>query len=247
MDYFNPSVAVPHQPFIVSSLAGGLKFVRLIQPDSIDFNIVSEWLDFCKSNHPECIERSVSINVENLRLIDCNNRRIVPACNHQYVSLSYVWGAPTKGTRVEDFTQVLPDDLPDTIEHSILATRALGFRYLWIDRYCIDRRDRTVFEAQLQQMGMIYKNSILTIVATAGNNDAYGLPGVGARHRRPQPFAHVDEHFLVSSMSDPTSLIKTSIWRTRGWTYQEGCLSTRRLFFTDEHVYYECQGSFHSE
>jgi hypothetical protein len=30
----------------------------------------------------------------------------------------------------------------------------------------------------------------------------------------------------------------------RGWTYQEGVLSRRRLVFTDEQVYYECAGMY---
>ncbi|KAI8933495.1 hypothetical protein NX059_009233 [Plenodomus lindquistii] len=47
---------------------------------------------------------------------------------------------------------------------------------------------------------------------------------------------------LLSTMQDPRWAIKQSTWATRGWTYQEGVLSNRRLVFTEEQVYWECHG-----
>ncbi|KAI8723103.1 NACHT domain-containing protein [Fusarium sp. LHS14.1] len=35
--------------------------------------------------------------------------------------------------------------------------------------------------------------------------------------------------------------VKDSVWWTRGWTFQEGVLSRRRLIFTEHEVSYECQ------
>lgn len=32
-----------------------------------------------------------------------------------------------------------------------------------------------------------------------------------------------------------------SKWNTRGWTYQEGLLARRRLVFTNDEVYFQCQ------
>lgn len=37
-------------------------------------------------------------------------------------------------------------------------------------------------------------------------------------------------------------MILGSEWMTRGWTYQEALLPRRRLIFTDQQVYFECQG-----
>ncbi|KAF2752158.1 HET-domain-containing protein [Sporormia fimetaria CBS 119925] len=45
---------------------------------------------------------------------------------------------------------------------------------------------------------------------------------------------------LVSTMQEPRVSIQKSKWSTRGWTYQEGVLSNRRLVFTPEQVYWEC-------
>ncbi|KAE9381913.1 HET-domain-containing protein [Stipitochalara longipes BDJ] len=47
---------------------------------------------------------------------------------------------------------------------------------------------------------------------------------------------------LVSTMEDSRVAIRNSEWATRGWTYQEGVLSNRRLVFTEEQMYWECNG-----
>lgn len=47
---------------------------------------------------------------------------------------------------------------------------------------------------------------------------------------------------LVSTLEDPRMTIRNSEWATRGWTYQEGVLSNRRLVFTEKQVYWECHG-----
>jgi hypothetical protein len=47
---------------------------------------------------------------------------------------------------------------------------------------------------------------------------------------------------LVSTLEDPRVTIRNSEWATRGWTYQEGVLSNRRLVFTEQQMYWECNG-----
>lgn len=47
---------------------------------------------------------------------------------------------------------------------------------------------------------------------------------------------------LISTLEDPRMTIRNSEWATRGWTYQEGVLSNRRLVFTEKQVYWECHG-----
>jgi hypothetical protein len=90
-------------------------------------------------------------------------------------------------------------------------------------------------------MSLIYQKSVMTIVAAAGKDPQYGLPGVGNRHRTSQPLKQVGDHLLISSFFDPAQNIERSQWRTRGWTFQEALLSRRRLAFTNEQLYYECQ------
>ncbi|MCJ1456806.1 hypothetical protein MMC28_007171 [Mycoblastus sanguinarius] len=47
---------------------------------------------------------------------------------------------------------------------------------------------------------------------------------------------------LISTLEDPRITIRQSEWATRGWTYQEGVLSNRRLVFTEQQIYWECNG-----
>lgn len=59
----------------------------------------------------------------------------------------------------------------------------------------------------------------------------------------PLPPDHThNKTILLSTMSDPRHVIRESLWATRGWTYQEGVLSTRRLVFTPHQLYWECNG-----
>ncbi|KAF1840365.1 HET-domain-containing protein [Cucurbitaria berberidis CBS 394.84] len=64
-----------------------------------------------------------------------------------------------------------------------------------------------------------------------------------SRPKRPLPSSKTEGKFtLVSSMQEPRTTVRNSEWATRGWTYQEGVLSNRRLVFTEEQVYWECRG-----
>ena len=91
-------------------------------------------------------------------------------------------------------------------------------------------------------MDLIYALAQVTIIATAGQGPDYGLPGVRGTLHSCQPQLKIGNHFLVSTLPSPKLAIKSSKWATRGWTYQEGLLSKRRLFFTNEQVFYECNG-----
>jgi len=73
----------------------------------------------------------------------------------------------------------MPRQLPNTIEDAISVTQQLGFRYLWIDRYCINQQDKTHATQQIEQMGSIYRNSEITIIAACGKDPSHGLPGIG--------------------------------------------------------------------
>jgi Heterokaryon incompatibility protein (HET) len=90
-------------------------------------------------------------------------------------------------------------------------------------------------------MATIHEEADFTIVAAAGSGASYGLPGVRSTPRKPQPkFKLESGSVLVSTLRDPSREILELEWYTRGWTYQEGILSNRRLVFTDHQVYWEC-------
>lgn len=216
-------------------------------PARFDADRASGWLRYCKNNHERLCGRSThSRDVTGLCLIDCTARIITDAqINSPYVALSYVWGESsnidnkTEDSCVGDRCE-LPQTLSSVITDAITVTQALGFRYLWVDALCINQDDADTKHDQIKQMNDIYENAELTIVAAAGVDATYGLPGVGQRARTPQNIVKLGGVRIISTMKDPHLAIRSSRWASRGWTFQEAVLSRRRLVFTNEQMYFEC-------
>jgi len=137
---------------------------------------------------------------------------------------------------------LLPVELPRTVLDAVQAVLRLGLQYLWVDKYCIDQDDAAGLESQIAIMDTVYHLADVTIVVACGKDASFGLPGIGLTRRREQPIINFDGRVLASCLHDPIEIIRRSKWNTRGWTYQEGLFSRRRLFFTDEQVYFECNG-----
>ncbi|PVH70530.1 HET-domain-containing protein, partial [Cadophora sp. DSE1049] len=185
-------------------------------------------------------------------LIDCTESKIVPAYSSsiinkaQYVALSYVWGersqdpscltSPLKASRPLR-------DIPQVIADAMEVVKKMGYVYLWVDRYCIPqgntRRAVEIMDDHLSKMGHIYANAVFTIIAAAGTDPSHGLPGVSCLRDR-QPAIKIGDYTLVGVVN-PAFAISESKWNHRGWTFQEGLLSRRRLVFTQTQVYFQCQ------
>ena len=63
----------------------------------------------------------------------------------------------------------------------------------------------------------------LTIIAAAGEDPYYGLPGVGSRQRVPQAYLSLANTELIEVHSG-LSALRASSWASRAWTLQEGYL-----------------------
>lgn len=208
-------------------------------------SLAKAWLDACNRNHPECTTEN-DVQMSKTRLIDCVTRKLVSVGdnsiqNPRFVALSYVWG-PKMGRTT--FAEYLPSKLPLTIRDAMTVTKDLGLQYLWVDQYCIDQSDHGDKDRQIRHMDLIYKCADITIIAAAGYDCDYGLPGVSDRSRDvldpflldgnltfgvcPYNIAHKKQHW------------ETGSWHTRGWTFQEAHLSRRRLVFSDTAMHFEC-------
>lgn len=236
----------------IPSLPGGLGFTfdlhpceksALNLPGKIDFDVVKGWIHKCKKYHDEeCELVSGMSNIPNLRLIDCATRKIGPFQEGDiYAALSYCWGASQASQADEPGTPFkLPQHLPATIEDAILVTQNLGIKCIWIDRYCVPQgAEDPGRHEQIALMHKIYMGAEVTLIAAAGDSPTYGLPGV-TKDRTLPPRIKFGSHTLAATLPDPRILIASSIWWTRGWTYQEGLLSRRRLVFTDQQMYFQC-------
>jgi hypothetical protein len=216
-------------------------------PLYFDSAVAKGWIHYCQKHHGRICSSTNSAPMKNLNLIDCESR-IVERGHTQasYVALSYVWGSSTACDQhspdlIPDGDEFsLPSVLSPVILDAISVTKALGFRYLWVDKFCIDQVNKDVKHQQIQHMDSIYENAEVTIIAAAGVDETYGLPGVGHRPRSAQPIARIGDLTVLSTMTDIYDSIRSSKWSTRGWTFQEAVLSRRRLVFTDEQIYFEC-------
>lgn len=217
--------------------------VYSISPDKVDFGRARGWIDSCAERHgPQCNPRAPR-PIPHLRLVDCATREIVhPTTIPPFVALSYVWGPQPDVADTKDRVRVDQSETALVIEDAIRVTVKLGYSHLWVDRYCITKQDKTVRQAQLRSMNAVYENAEVTILACASDNPASGLPGLGSRTRSRQLRAQIKGHILTTIPEGPWSDINNSVWSTRGWTYQEGLLSRRRLIFTEREISYECRG-----
>ncbi|KAN0108802.1 Heterokaryon incompatibility protein (HET) domain containing protein [Hyaloscypha variabilis] len=222
------------------------EFTANVLPSQFDPRFVLHSLDYCNKHHQELCHAQE--NIPKIRLIDCYDRTIISSSQlTRYVALSYVWASTESlPDLAEDTTHteksVLPKVVSQAITDAMQVTKELGFRYLWVDKYCIDQENEQDMLEQIAQMDTIYRASDFTIIAAAGNDEHTGLPGVGSTTRTLQPNISWGELTVTSTMPHPHHVIKGSRYMTRGWTLQESILARRRLVFTADQVYFECNG-----
>ncbi|KAM0198858.1 hypothetical protein ACHAQI_012281 [Fusarium lateritium] len=214
-------------------------------PPKLDFALPRTWMDFCVANHTHTACSSKGAPIRGLKLVDCRENQVVfvddlNVDTIEYVTLSYVRGSPTD----EEWDHKgLPEVLPPLLTDAIAVTKSLGFRYLWIDRFCFPQYNASERYRQLDKMGEIYARSALTIIVAAGQGVQDGIPGVSVA-REEQLSLQTENGCFTTSLTRPDVEVANSKWASRGWTYQEGLLSRRRLVFTPSQIYFQCQ-TFH--
>ncbi|KAI0112545.1 heterokaryon incompatibility protein-domain-containing protein [Nemania sp. FL0031] len=216
-------------------------FSPRIVPEYHDSSTTRGWIQYCQKYHKLCLPTSSA--VRGLRLIDCKSRTTrVAKDDDQYIALSYVWGKSGRSsnlnTQYASDSLELPTVLPQVIEDAINVTLSLGYDYLWVDKLCIDQNDPGMKHYQIQQMDIIYERAVLTIIAASGIDQDDGLAGVSTPRMAQTRIEF--KHASLSWVVEPQHAIRSSRWSMRGWTFQEAVLARRRLVFTKEQVYFEC-------
>jgi hypothetical protein len=219
--------------------------VRGICRESFDVDFVKSCLSYCETSHeiacgPILPNPAVPLV---FRVIDCGTRNVVLAPDGcEYAALSYVWGSSRPLIELDEGRRTPTIvDCPDVIRDSMETVMKLGMKFLWVDRYCIDQTDVQDKHDQISQMDSIYANARITIIAATKVSET-GLPGTGSTLRKNQPSLSIRGLKIASTLPHSRYLVDQSKWVTRGWTYQEGILSKRRLIFTDSQVFFECNG-----
>lgn len=208
-------------------------------------------------------------DLEEIKLVDCETLEIVDRTpGMQYIALSYVWRLAnadmvpltrptTKGPEAVPSERSLPPLIPRVIHNAITVVKDLGFRYLWVDQYCIDQSaPKEQIADQVAKMDIVYHTAQLTIIAASSSG---ALPGVGITRRTPHkivtsswpsgtPKRYSEEELTFFTTTPEVDVaIEDSTWFTRGWCFQEAVLSCRGLYFTDREIVYEASGIKFSE
>ncbi|KAF9630445.1 hypothetical protein BFW01_g1007 [Lasiodiplodia theobromae] len=220
-----------------------------VDPFGVDYEELRNKLAFCDDRNRTRYRKKITPPPHPITVINCHTRQLEPLePGMKYVCLSYVWGPPKPSSGDEPGYPHIPNYTEKTVEDAITVTANLNYQYIWVDKYCINQKDKEEKMAQIKQMDYIYAQADLTIVAAAGNHADYGLPGVSTQPRFTRRSFKLG-NYILSPNWGPVRLagaLKQSTWMERGWTYQEALLSRRRLFFTDYCYLHDC-GECHIE
>jgi hypothetical protein len=98
----------------------------------------------------------------------------------------------------------------------------------------------------ISRMDQVYSSASITIIDASGEDAHGGLPGVSNFASRFQQRVHIGNTTILELPRGEQEL-KTSKWATRGWTYQEGYFSPKRLIFTPSQVLFLCAAYYADE
>jgi hypothetical protein len=168
----------------------------------------------------------------------------------RWIVLSHCWGTEsrfvTEANSLDERKISIPlDQLPATFRDSIIMTRHLGFRYVWIDSLCILQDHREDWAKELQQMYRYYKHSSLMIAVDGAEGDHCGF-----LHKRPSdthlpiriPFKSRDittPSYVYIQREEQNRKFQNHL-KTRGWTLQEDIFAPRAVHFQDHRFTWEC-------
>jgi len=166
------------------------------------------WITDCAEHHGTvCTDAISTASISGMAVIDCDTVKVVHAdSSMRWAVLSYRWGPPLEpDTPIHDICYASA-----TVRDAMSITRSLGYRYLWVDKYCINQQNSEECDDQIGKMDLIYRNAEFIIIAAAGPDEHYGLPGVGSTPRvEKNTVVQVGEVTVMSTGPDPAFHVKS--------------------------------------
>ena len=214
------------------------------------FEFARKCLQNCIESH-ECRRRSSDFHPKRLLDVGSEGFPSLKLIDDQflaapYLALSHCWGdhrplTTTSQTLEQRKYSIEWSSLPPVFRDAVAVTRELGVQYLWIDCLCILQDSVRDWEEQAAQMGQIYSNSYVTILAASSpsslvpfltSREAIVCEGVNLRFGK--------DHYVGVRKIGGTDHSDQPL-HYRGWAFQEEILSTRIIRFTRREVKWECQ------
>lgn len=225
----------------------------------VNWDRTQGWLSHCIQKH-RCKRSQHATVPEGFRLIDVENRCVTSEFGQdlefgvdiKFVAFSYVWGessvskdnALLKSNKsgFEATGGLKEGKVPQAIEDAMTICKRLKQRYLWVDRFCIiqENEDGGEKQRQIDAMGDIYSSAEFTIIHASGESMHCPIPGVFKERKVLQSKSVIAGLEFTIPYPPLGAFLKNRKWNTRGWTYQEAILSTRKLVFTSFEVWFEC-------
>ncbi|TGO43108.1 hypothetical protein BHYA_0003g00620 [Botrytis hyacinthi] len=238
--------SVPHHPGIC----------RIINPDWVDLEMLNRWKKQCLSTHGAKCENPWKIWPKRPAfLIDVKTKCLVAGCiSNTFVALSYRYGrSPVPvidAVMLERLQEPYALDalefeefLSPVIQHAMFLTSVISERYLWADALCIPHANEELRAEELNMMGAIYDNAVVTIIAADGDaqDGLRGLEGVSQSRDINQSIIPFRDEQLIVSNTEDSDLSNGGDYHSRGWTFQEYVMSKRKIIFKDKELHWECQ------
>ncbi|KAJ4404495.1 hypothetical protein N0V91_005839 [Didymella pomorum] len=197
----------------------------------------------------------------------------------EYIAFSHIWGVAkalpkTTTQTVQSYRKGIPwTTLPRAVQEAIVLTRALGFRYLWIDALCLVQDDSPAKLEESMTMDRIFGNAFLTVAATSAIDSSshplfpaqiqpfklQATDNKGSAFKiyvREQPNhysfkapfdegAHMNDWELPFNISEDAN--QDTPLLKRAWAFTERLLSRRVLHFTKSEMILECREGYQCE
>jgi hypothetical protein len=230
------------------------------------FKLASYWITSCLSSHAKCHRampegsipflptRVLDVANDSIKLIE--SKDVVDAKNRRYLALSHCWGLiPIIRTLKDNYdkhkSRISECELSKTFKEAVLATRKLGFQYIWIDSMCIIQDDIDDWAKEAATMCNVYQYATLTLAAAHAPGGDVGcfrtrdgllslpfhidIPEVTITRvtRRLQFTTYGRPQLNDLGGGDPALY-------GRAWVLQEQLLSPRMLIFDGDQLKWEC-------
>jgi hypothetical protein len=218
--------------------------------------LAKHWYQQCRGGHVACCHPTRSPKWYPPRLIDVRTlpTKVVlrqDVCyGSDFAALSHCWGKERFLTLSQDrlaqfqLHGIPHDDLPVNFRDAIVACRALGIPYLWIDSLCIFQSGDASFKdwaEHVKIMKRIYSESdvcISTAAAASATQSCFRERDV----RVVEPavvMLHNEPHLLVN-FDHATRGFRDAAIASRAWVLQERLLSRRILTYGRHQIHWEC-------
>lgn len=151
--------------------------------------------------------------------------------------------------RHDELMQHIPvNQVSKTLQDAISVTRALGYRYLWVDALCNLQDSDTDKAVEIAKMPAIYSEASFTISTEECFDSTQGClePGWNTTvsnycQARSVPYKHPDGTCGFLDLIETLYFTVLVPIYTRAWTFQEHFLSKRILYFGGV-LHWKCLG-----